>query len=141
MKNLLNRLLSRPSSDLAEFDAKLWEARKQRAGAQGHYPVSVLTVPDRDQLLFQTTSHMIEEVVEAQRLLNRRSWRPQVSPLIDSEVMAEFLEELADVMLMADCTLYYAGATWADLRAAMLAKIEKNASRLDNLHAETKSAT
>lgn len=146
MANLLDQVLDalalklagrlpKPASDLAEFDRQLYAARKLRSDAAGHYPLSKLQVHERDQLLFQSTAHMIEEVVEAQRLLNRRSWRPQVSPILDRGVMAEFMEELADVMLMADCTLYYAGVTWADLRAAMLAKVAKNDRRADNLHA------
>jgi hypothetical protein len=133
----LSSRLPKPASDLAAFDSKLLEARLQRAAAAGHLPLSSLPMSDRDRLLFHSTSHMIEEVVEAQRLLNRRDWRPQVSPLLDAGVRAEFLEELADVMLMADCTLFYVGASWAELRGAMLAKIDKNTKRSDNLHATT----
>ena len=114
--------------------------RAERNRREGFLP-NELTDMEADKSMCALLSHTMEELVELLMCINRKSWKPIPSIRSDVRQRAIALEELADVILMLDAFRSVAQISYAEIEAAVLAKMAKNLVRTDhicntNLHPE-----
>lgn len=110
--------------------------RKTRNRREGVDP-SAFSMAEADSQMHVLLSHTMEELMELQMCVNRKSWKPLPSlrgtgqESIEMRLLA--IEELADVLLMLDAFRDMAGFTLEQVQEAVLAKMAKNLTRQDHV--------
>lgn len=90
-------------------------------------------VHERYEKIIEYLGHMIEEVIEARRLVPRRTWKKEEISFLHSDFLRkEFISEMFDILLFHRAVLAYAGVTGEEFEQVALDKYAYNLQRPDH---------
>lgn len=88
---------------------------------------------DRYEKIIEYMGHMVEEVIEARRLVPRRSWKKEEISYLNSDFLRkEFISEMFDILLFHRAVLAYAGISGEEFEQIALEKYQYNLQRPDH---------
>lgn len=123
--------------DLKEFIDQGWEDQQKYDAAANRLGPKELgedcNVLERYEKVIEYMGHLIEEVIEARRLVPRRTWKKEEISYLNSDFLRkEFISEMFDILLFHRAVLAYAGITGEEFEQIALEKYQYNLQRPDH---------
>lgn len=128
--------------DLKDFINQGWVDQQKYDSASGRLGPEDLQLPENEKeryaKVIEYMGHLIEEVIEARRLVPRRSWKTEEISYLQSKFLREeFISEMFDILLFHRAVLAYAGITGEEFESIAQEKYQYNQQRPDhNLNTE-----
>lgn len=123
--------------DLKEFINQGWVDQQKYDSASGRLGPNDLENPDNEReryaKIIEYMGHLVEEVIEARRLVPRRSWKTEEISYMKSKFLRnEFISEMFDILLFHRAVLAYAGVTGEEFEQVAQVKYDYNLKRPDH---------